>query len=63
MTLPQFVEAVEAYLAISKIPPTRLGKEATGDPGFVFDLRAGRQPRRESMKKVMDYIAAAKVAA
>lgn len=36
---------IERYLRRSATPPTRFGREAMGDPRFVFDLRKGRQPR------------------
>ncbi|MCB9993699.1 MAG: homoserine dehydrogenase [Hyphomicrobiaceae bacterium] len=33
--------------------PTRFGREFVGDPQFVFDLRDGREPRRDTREKVL----------
>ena len=37
---------IERFLKQTRMSPTRLGREAVRDPGFVADLRAGRKPRR-----------------
>ena len=34
---------VETYLRRSGMTATRFGRDAVGDPRFVFDLRRGRQ--------------------
>ena len=47
---------VEKFLRISHIPPTRFGREAMGDPRFVFDLRRGREPRRETVARVLAFL-------
>jgi len=52
-----FVDDVEAFLARTKVEPTRLGKEALGDPSFVFDLRKGRSPSGKTMDKVRVWMA------
>ena len=44
---------IEHYLRGSGMPPTRFGREAVGDPRFVFDLRAGREPRPETTRRVL----------
>ncbi|MCB1518457.1 MAG: homoserine dehydrogenase, partial [Hyphomicrobiaceae bacterium] len=38
--------------------PTRFGREFVGDPQFVFDLREGREPRRDTREKVIAAMAA-----
>ncbi len=35
---------IEIYLERTAITPTRFGRDAVGDPRFVFDLRNGREP-------------------
>lgn len=35
---------VEKFLRRNETAPTRFGREAVGDPRFVFDLRNGRDP-------------------
>lgn len=47
-----FLEAVETFLAETGVTPTRLGIAATGDPRFVFDLRAGRSCGLDVVDKV-----------
>lgn len=52
------LEHVERHLRRTRIPPARFGREAVGDPCFVFDLRSGREPRRRTVERVMNYIKA-----
>jgi 2,4-dienoyl-CoA reductase-like NADH-dependent reductase (Old Yellow Enzyme family) len=47
---------VEEHIKRRRMPPTRFGREAVGDPRFVFDLRAGREPRSATVDKVNRYI-------
>jgi hypothetical protein len=51
---------IEAYLARSKIAPSRFGRTVVGDPRFVEDLRAGRRPRRKTLEKVRLYLSEAR---
>ena len=48
---------IERHLRRRSVPPSRFGREATGDPRFVFDLRRGREPRAETAARVLDFIA------
>ena len=47
---------VEKFLRQSDTPPTRFGREAVGDPRFVFDLRNGRDPRPGTVARVLAYL-------
>ena len=47
---------VEKFLRQSDVAPTRFGREAMGDPRFVFDLRNGRDPRPRTVAKVRAYL-------
>ena len=47
---------VEKFLRRSDVPPTRFGREAVGDPRFVFDLRNGRDPRPVTVARVLAYL-------
>lgn len=47
---------IERYLKVRRMPPTRFGREAVGDPSFVFNLRNGREPRSATVKRVLDYL-------
>lgn len=47
---------VENFLRIRDIPPTRFGRDAMGDPRFVFDLRNGREPRPQTVRRVLAFL-------
>lgn len=47
---------IEAYLRRSMTSPTRFGRDAVGDPRFVFDLRNGREPRDATAARVRAWI-------
>ena len=49
---------VEKFLRQSDVAPTRFGREAVGDPRFVFDLRNGRDPRPTTVARVLAYLEA-----
>jgi len=49
---------VEKFLRRSDTAPTRFGREAVGDPRFVFDLRNGRDPRPRTIARVLAYLEA-----
>lgn len=49
---------VERYLRKRAMPPSRFGRQATGDPRLVFDLRRGREPRPATVARVQAFIAA-----
>ena len=49
---------VEKFIRRSDIAPTRFGREAVGDPRFVFDLRRGRDPRPRTIARVRAFLEA-----
>lgn len=49
---------VENFLRQSEVAPTRFGRDAVGDPRFVFDLRKGRDPRPRTVARVRAYLEA-----
>ncbi len=51
-----FLIAVEAALVKTKMAPSRFGFEALGERQFVFQIRAGREPRRATRERVLAYI-------
>ena len=52
MLLPR----IERYLKLTRTPPARFGRQAVGDPCFVFDLRDGRDPRERTVARVNAYL-------
>ena len=49
---------IEKFIRRSDIAPTRFGREAVGDPRFVFDLRRGRDPRPRTVARVRAFLEA-----
>jgi len=47
---------VEKFLRRRDVAPTRFGRDAVGDPRFVFDLRNGRDPRPRTIERVLAYL-------
>lgn len=41
------------------MPAARFGRQVMGDPRFVFDLRKGREPRPQTVRRVLSYLEAA----
>ncbi|MGH6783264.1 MAG: hypothetical protein ACREBP_01425 [Sphingomicrobium sp.] len=50
---------VEKFLRQSDVAPTRFGRDAVGDPRFVYDLRNGRDPRPGTVARVIAYLESA----
>jgi len=36
--------------------PSRFGREVVRDPAFVYDLRAGRVPRKSTVARVREFM-------
>lgn len=47
---------VERYLNREGVPATRFGRMCCKDPRFVFDLRRGREPRKQTVEKVREFM-------
>ena len=47
---------IERFLWRSGMTATRFGRAAINDPGFVRQLRNGREPRPETTKRILDWI-------
>lgn len=52
------IDQISSYLAASGMKPTRFGKLVNNDPSLVAGLLSGRDPRRSTVRKIMDFIAA-----
>lgn len=50
------LERIEHLLKSKRMPPTRFGRDAVGDPKFVLQLRAGRRPRPATVQRVLQYL-------
>ncbi len=57
-----FLAEIERFLSERAIEATSLGKQALGDPSFVFDLRKGRSPSARTIDKVREWMAQQAVA-
>ena len=58
-TTVHLLRRVEKYLKSSNTPAAGFGREAMGDPRFVFDLRRGREPRPRTIERVRAFLEAA----
>jgi len=47
---------IERHLKRTRTPPTRFGRDALGDPNFVFNLRDGREPRPKTLAHILSFI-------
>lgn len=47
---------IEAHRAKSEVSETAFGMLSVGDPNFVRNLKEGREPRRKTVQRVMDFI-------
>lgn len=47
---------IELYLRRTATAPARFGREAAGDPRFVFDLRNGRQLREKTAARIAAWL-------
>ena len=47
---------IELYLRRNRMAPARFGREAMGDPRFVFDLRNGRELRESTASRVTRWL-------
>ena len=60
MELPSDTELlarVDAFLERHGMAPTRLGREATGEPQLIDSIRNGRSPSLKVWNKVADFMA------
>ena len=55
-TAVHLLRHVEIYLKASNTPAARFGREAMGDPRFVFDLRRGREPRPRTIERILSFL-------
>lgn len=55
-SLDAFKAAVEKFLAETGMAPSAFGLRACNDSAFVLDLRAGREPRSQTMRKVVEFM-------
>ena len=50
------LERVERHLAETGQTPTRFGQDVLGDPNLVFQLRQGRELRRQTRERVTAFL-------
>jgi predicted transcriptional regulator len=58
MSTDELLTEIEAALTKTGLSATKFGKDAVGDPSFVFDLREGKRDLRMStVQRVREFIA------
>lgn len=50
------LDRIDQYLRATQTTPSRLGRDAVGDPNFVASLRDGRRPRPSTLERVIAFI-------
>jgi 2,4-dienoyl-CoA reductase-like NADH-dependent reductase (Old Yellow Enzyme family) len=50
------LQRIERHLRTRRMPPTRFGREAVGDPNLVDQLRSGRELRAATAQRIIDYL-------
>lgn len=58
LTNDQLLRRIETFSRRFDVAPSRIGRDALRDPGFVFGLKAGRTPRRRTVRRVLDWMKA-----
>lgn len=53
MTVAEFRQTVERFIKDHDLTPTEFGKQYASDPGFVFALRDGREPRESTRDNIL----------
>ncbi|WP_425230246.1 hypothetical protein [Sphingomonas sp.] len=59
MELPSHAEVValiDSFLARHRMAPSRLGRDALGEPQFVGQVREGRVPGLSTLTKLSDFM-------
>ena len=56
LTPDEFRARVERHLAKTGLKPAVFGRQAVHDPNFVYDLRAGREPRSRVVQRVLAFM-------
>lgn len=52
----QLLRSIEQYCADRGVAPSMFGRAAVNDPRLVEDLRSGRQPRQETVDRIVSLI-------
>ncbi len=52
----KLLRRIERYLYATRTPPTKFGAECARDPRLVFDMRLGREPRRNLRRRINAYL-------
>jgi 2,4-dienoyl-CoA reductase-like NADH-dependent reductase (Old Yellow Enzyme family) len=53
---PRLLKRIERYLRATRTSATTFGRECARDPQLVFDLRRGREPRRDLRRRIHTYL-------
>lgn len=54
LSVEEFKSEVDGFMSKHDMAPTVFGKKFASDPGFVFGLREGREPREKTRAKVIE---------
>lgn len=54
--IDEFRREIDGFLERTGMSPTQFGREALRDPGFVHQIRAGRNPTLKVVQRVTDFM-------
>ncbi|HZG08244.1 MAG TPA: hypothetical protein VEZ70_04595 [Allosphingosinicella sp.] len=52
----KLLRRIERYLHQTRTAPTTFGRLSARDPRLVFDMRMGREPRRNLRRRIEHYL-------
>lgn len=55
--MDSLADEIERFLLATGLSATRLGVLALNDSAFVHSIRAGREPRRKTVRRVRSFMA------
>jgi hypothetical protein len=55
-TRPELLETIDAFLERHDMAPTRLGRDATGEPDLIPSLRRGRNVSLDTLNRLAAFM-------
>lgn len=55
-TQAELIDRIEAFCGRHGMAVTRFGREVANNPAFLSELKAGKQPRLDTLHKLRDFM-------
>lgn len=56
-TEAELVAKIEAFCLRHDMAPTRFGRDATGNPNLIKEIRDGRSPSLRTVQRILEFMA------